>query len=162
MRASRTLGLALSVALICLLTEAALASHYRLPAGGLATKEETRALATQKIATTKQLLMSGAKAKARRALAKSTGISAQRLLELVSMCDLLRVDGIGPSIARLLTVSDVADLSVLRRQGAGSLLGRIRTANAKHGIMEVLPSEQTLASWIKSAASLPRLLEGKG
>ena len=78
------------------------------------------------------------------------------------MCDLLRVDGIGPSIARLLTVSDVADLSVLRRQGAGSLLGRIRTANAKHGIMEVLPSEQTLASWIKSAASLPRLLEGKG
>ena len=138
-----------------------MASHYRLPAGGLATKDETRALASQKISTTKQLLKSGAKAKARRALAKSTGISAQRLLELVSMCDLLRVDGVGPSIARLLTVSGVTDLSVLRRQGAGSLLGRMRTANAKHGIMEVLPSEQTLAAWIKGASSLPRLLEGK-
>jgi hypothetical protein len=138
-----------------------MASHYRLPASGIATKAETAALAKQDVRTTQTLLKVAAKSKARRALGQTTGISYERLTELVSLCDLLRVDGIGPSIARLLRVSDVADSGVLRKQSAGSLLSRMRSANATHGIMEVLPSEPTLASWIKRASGLPKLLEGK-
>jgi len=153
------LGLALG--LVCLLAQAASASHYRLPASGIANKTETAALAKQKVTTTKTLLKAAAKSKARRALSKSTGITATRLFEMASLCDLLRVDGIGPSVARLLTASGVSDSGALRKQGAGALLGKMRTANSAHGIMEVLPSEQTLASWIKRAAGLSKLLEGE-
>lgn len=154
------LGLSL-LCLLCLLSQAALASHYRLPASGIATKAETGSLAKQDIRTTQALLKATAKSEVRRTLGKVTGISFERLTELASLCDLLRVDGLGPSIARLMRLSDVADSGVLRRQSANSLLARMRAANATHGIMEVLPSELTLASWIKSAAGLPKLLEGK-
>lgn len=138
-----------------------MASHYRLPASGIANKSETAALAKEGVRTTEALLKAAAKSKARRALGQKTGISYERLTELASLCDLLRVDGIGPSIARLMRLSDVADSGVLKRQSAGTLLTRMRSANASHGIMEVLPSEPTLASWIKRASGLPKLLEGK-
>ncbi len=151
----------LGLGLVCLLSQTALASHYRLPASGIATKAETGALAKQDITTTKTLLKAAAKAKERRALSKSTGISYERLTEMASLCDLLRVDGIGPSIARLMRVSGVADSAALRRKSAGSLLVRMRSANSKHRIMEVLPSEPTLAAWIKSAGRLSKLIEGK-
>ena len=107
MRRAAAIRAALTLGLLCLLCQGASASHYRLPAGGLATKAETSALAVEKVKTTKQLLHAAAKAKARRALAKATGIPANRLLEMVSLCDLLRVDGIGPSVARLLRASAV-------------------------------------------------------
>ena len=45
-------------------------------------------------------------------------------------------------------------------QKAAGLLKRMRAANAKHGIMEVMPSPETLGAWIKQAARLPKLLEG--
>lgn len=161
MSAPRHASLGLALGLVMLFAQVAGASHYRLPASGITTKEEARQLASQKITTTKKLLKAAAKKRDRRTLAKSTGIAGKRLFELVSLCDLLRVDGIGPSVARLLTLSGAPDLSALKRQGSGSLLSQMKAANAKHGIMEVLPSQETLGAWIKSASGMPKLIEGK-
>jgi len=138
----------------------ATASHYRFPAAGLVTAAETKALAKHQINTTKKLLDGTAKVEARRKLASASGISFGRLTELAATCDLLRVAGIGPSVARLLQASGVRHSGALRHQKAAGLLKRMRAANAKHGIMEVMPSPETLGAWIKQAARLPKLLEG--
>jgi hypothetical protein len=138
----------------------ATASHYRLPASGLFTGAETKALSAEGIKTTKKLLERAAKAAPRRKLASASGISFGRLTELAALCDLLRVEGVGPSIARLLQASGVRHSGALRHQKAPGLLKKMTAANAKHGIMEVLPSVETLASWIRQAARLPKRLEG--
>ena len=61
MNARASVRLALAVGLVALLAQAALASHYRLPASGIATKSETSALAKQNIKTTQTLLKGAAK-----------------------------------------------------------------------------------------------------
>jgi hypothetical protein len=136
------------------------ASHYRLPASGIFTGAETKALSAQGVKTTKKLLDRAAKAAPRRKLASASGISFGRLTELAALCDLLRVEGLGPSIARLLQASGVRHSGALRHQKASGLLKKMAAANAKHGIMEVLPKVETLAVWIREAARLPKRLEG--
>lgn len=148
--------------LLCVLGWAAtaLASHYRLPAGGLVSDAEQRALAEAHVETTKALLDATAAQKDRRALAKSTSISYARLTELATQCDLLRIRGVGPSVVRLLQAAGTRHAAALRQALPESLETKIKAANAIHGIMEVLPDIASLADWIAQARELPKVLEG--
>ncbi len=154
-------AMALSVFLVvAALAPAALASHYRLPAGGLVSESEERSLVEHSVDTTEALLANTASLKARRALSKATGLSYARLTELATQCDLLRVRGIGPSVVRLLQAAGTRHAAALRQANPEVLASKIKAANAAHGIMEVLPDVASLTQWIAQARELPKVLEG--
>lgn len=159
MTCARPLALALFVG-VCVWASAAAASHYRLPAGGLVSESEERSLAEHSVDTTEALLAGTASLKARRALSKATGLSYARLTELATQCDLLRIRGVGPSVVRLLQAAGTRHTAALRQARADALAEKLKSANAVHGIMEVLPDTASLSDWITQARELPKVLEG--
>lgn len=150
------LGLAGSVGF----SSEARASHYRLAGSDIVSPAELKALSTAGVATTLELLERAAPRKARRKLARETGLTPSRLAELGAFCDLLRVKGIGPTMVRLLQAAKVMHTGHLKRSVAASLRERMEEANAARKVSETVPDEATVADWIGQARSLPKLLEG--
>jgi predicted flap endonuclease-1-like 5' DNA nuclease len=136
------------------------ASHYRLSATGLTDDAETKALAAQELHTTVQLLERTAAVKDRRALGQASGVSFARLTELATQCDLLRVNGVGPSVVRLLQAAGVHHVLQLKAAKADALHAKLEATNQAHKIMDVLPPKELLQSWIDQAQRLPKKLEG--
>jgi hypothetical protein len=150
--------LALGAAL--LVAAPALASHYRLGESGLVSEAERAVLGAQGVTTTIALLDATAKLRDRRKLAKATKLPMKRLTDLASHCDLMRIDGVGERMARLLRAADVLAVPVLAKQAADSLATKLNAANARARISEVVPGAATLAHWIAQARALPRRVQG--
>lgn len=148
------------VATASLLGGAALASHYRLGVSGLLSTSEIAALAKRDVRTTKALFESAAAIGDRRALARKSGLSFARLTELATQCDLLRIEGVGPSVVRLLQAAGIRHAADLRAAGPSALHQRLVATNNTHKLMEVVPDARNLAGWISQAKSLPKVLEG--
>lgn len=148
------------LALALLWPAAASASHYRLPAAGLVSGEETKSLNAANVHTTVDLLERTASVKDRKKLVRQTRISFVRLTELATQCDLLRIKGVGPSMVRLLQAAGVRHTMALKAASAGALMGRLEAANNSHRITEVLPDVTQVAAWIASAKGLEARLEG--
>ena len=153
------------VALTLLVTAfagAARASHYALAdVPRLVKPGEVEKLKKASISTTEELLAKSAKAKDRRALAKSSGLSAADLLVLAKRCDLLRIKGVGSEMVLLLEAAGVKSTSDLVKQDAAKLLTAATDANKTAKITEKLPTEPQLADWIDQAKKLPQVVETK-
>ena len=113
------------------------------------------------VTTTEELLGKSAKAKDRKALAKSTGLSAADLLALAKRCDLLRIKGVGSEMVLLLEAAGVKSTSDLVKQDAAKLLTAATDANKTAKITEKLPTEPQLGDWIDQAKKLPQVVETK-
>ena len=111
------------------------------------------------VPTTFALLEKGADAAGRKTLAKTTHISARTLDGWVKMADLLRVRGIGPEMARLLTAAGVKTVADLKTQDPDKLLDAISKANSKNHLTEKMPETEHLKGWIEQAKSLPIVLK---
>lgn len=122
--------------------------------GGIdpALAEGLRAL---RIRTTARLLDAGRHAKGRKTLAQETGISAKQILQLVNKADLMRVKGIGDEYTALLRAAGVDTLRELRLREPRQLARKMAAANAKHNLVQLLPSEKAIERWIGQAKAMP-------
>jgi predicted flap endonuclease-1-like 5' DNA nuclease len=111
------------------------------------------------VSTTFALLEKGADAAGRKALAKQTKIAEKTLESWVQMADLLRVRGIGPDVARLLTAAGVKTVAQLKTQTAAELSDAIMKATSKLKLSENPPSTEHLSAWIEQAKTLPIVLK---
>ena len=163
----RSAGLRAGLFLVCawaaLATPlSAMASHYRLPVAHLIEADETALLKEHGIQTTLALLNRVAKTADRKKLAKESGLSLERIEALARQVDLLRIEGVGPSMVLVLQAAGVRDTRDLSRTNASALLTKMKAANERERITEVLPREPGLHAWILQARKLPVLLEGLG
>jgi len=149
----------LRLAILGLLASSASASDYALEdvkATLQMSDSEVGQLGTQGIRTTLQLWGACATSRGLRKLAKSTAIERNKLTLWVNACDLMRISGIGPDVARVLMAVGVKNTRKLSRQKAPRLSAKIEKLNAAQHLTENTPSEQHLAAWIGMAKSLPR------
>ncbi len=154
----RTLGLLAVVGLVLLYAGSVLASHYPLEAVPFIADSDKKLLKQQKILDTKQLLNSLLTSKVRKKMARKTGIDKEVLTGYVQLCDLLRIRGVGPKMAKLIMLAGVPGIKVLRKQQAAQLLAGMKEANKVHTISEILPQVETIQDWIGQAAELEILV----
>ncbi len=156
--ASRLCGLTV---LLLLLSQSlpALASHYPIEVVPFLEAGHRAKLAVLKVEDTEELLQALLTPEARKKAARKTGIEAAKIEEYSKLCDLLRVRGVGPKMARLLLLSGVSGLAGLRGESGGELIVKLRAANKQHGVSEILPQEETLKDWIHQARALDIILK---
>lgn len=132
----------------------ALGSHYPIEAVPFVEEGHKSLLAAQKLTETRDLLNALLTPTARQTLSKKTGIPVEKLEEYVHLCDLLRIRGLGPKMAKILLLAGVDGVEKLRSERAEAVLRKMKTANDKHAISEILPEEETLNDWIQQARNL--------
>ena len=136
------------------------AGHYDLvDVEELVPAADRARLARVGITTTKALVEQLAAKKARKKAARRSGISYARLTAWTSFCDLLRIDGVGPTMARLMQAGGVPHLAAMGRQDPDDLLVRVTAANLAHQITALLPGREHLVGWIGQAQKLPVIFE---
>jgi hypothetical protein len=138
----------------------ALAGHYRLPIADFISESETSALSKAGITTTLALLDAVTTAPKRAELARKTSLSRDRIDALAGQVDLLRVEGIGPGVVRLLVACDIRDTRQLGAAGAAALHARMVSTNATTKILGAIPPEALVASWVSKARALPQTVLG--
>lgn len=151
--------LLLALLLLLALAGPANASHYSLGKVDFVTAAERKAFARAGIHDTQVMLEWLQRQKDRTWIARQTGLSEERLRELAARCDLLRITGIGPSIADALMKSEILDVYDLARDEPTELLSRLRVATRGTPMARLLPAEDTLATWIRDAKRLQPLLD---
>ena len=151
-----------AVLMLTLLAGAAHASHYAIAdVPRLLTGPQIDKLHKASVNTTEELLDKAAKGKDRKALAKTTGISATELLALARRCDVLRIKGVGSEMVLLLEAAGVRSTVELAKQDAPALMAAMSNANKTAKITEKPPTEPQVADWIDQAKKLPQVLEAK-
>lgn len=104
-----------------------------------------------RVRTTEALLRRAAAPGDRRDLAEQTGLSQEDLLAWANRADLLRVRGIGPEYAFILSKAGVDTLRELRRRNPSNLTRSITDLNGKLGNIRRLPTPDMVAAWISTA-----------
>jgi hypothetical protein len=138
------------------------ASHYALAdVPRLVKPAEVDKLKKANVTTTEELLGKAAKAKDRKALAKTTGLPAADLLALAKRCDLLRIKGVGSEMVLLFEAAGVKSTADLVKTDAAKLMTAVTDANKTAKITEKPPTEPQLADWIDQAKKLPQVVEAK-
>jgi predicted flap endonuclease-1-like 5' DNA nuclease len=132
----------------------AMASHYSLAKVDFVTTKERKLLSRAGILDTQVLLEWLGDDKNRRWVSDQTGLDDERLRFLAARCDLLRIVGIGPTIAEALQKAEVLDTSDLARDNADDLLARLKVATRGSSMANKLPAEDTLDTWIRAAKRL--------
>jgi predicted flap endonuclease-1-like 5' DNA nuclease len=156
----RTLSRTVSLLALLLLPGLARASNYALEdiPQTIPTAEAAK-LKAAGVPTTFALLEKGGSATARKGLAKQTKIAEKTLEAWIQLADLLRVRGIGPDVARLLTAAGTKTVDQLKKADATKLNDEIAKVNSKQHLSENPPSLEHLQAWIKQAESLPIVLK---
>jgi len=139
---------------------AASASHYRLPIDPMIPASEATLLAKAGVTTTLALLQEVATTDKRKALAKKSGLTQERVDALAHQVDLLRISGLGPSMVALLQASGVANSKALAAEDSAALHQKMTATNASAKISPVIPQLGLVATWIASAKALPQVVTG--
>lgn len=111
------------------------------------------------IRSTRTLLEQASTPKLRKALAKSTNIPMNLILDWANIADLTRVPGIALEYAELLAASGVDTVKDLGRRNACNLVTRMTEVNAKKSLVDFLPGEKRVLRWIECAKTLPPGME---
>ncbi|MCA9521543.1 MAG: DUF4332 domain-containing protein [Myxococcales bacterium] len=148
------LGIALSAIAL-----PASASHYSLSDIEFVPSKQITALAQMKITSTRTLLEITRTKQQRRELAQKLKVKATAVREWALTCDLLRVRGIGPRMAKLLTAANVNSIKKLAAQTAPDLAKKIKIANNRVKVTENPPGEENLSNWITQAKRLPIVVQ---
>ena len=111
--------------LLLVVPSVAVANHYFLEDVGFISEAEVAALNKEKITDTEELLKVILTPEARKRLAEKTAIAVEKINEWAKLCDLLRVKGVGPKMARLMLLAGVGGMAELRKQDAADLLRRL-------------------------------------
>lgn len=106
------------------------------------------------VRTSKALIEHASTRRARTQLAKATGVSSRDLQTWVHHADLLRVRGVGAEYAELLVEAGVDTLRDLRRRNPTALLAKVIGLNGSDKVVNRLPTEAMVESWIVMAGEL--------
>lgn len=136
------------------------ASHYRLPVENFIGQAETDLLLKAGIKTTLGLLDEVKTPAQRKRVASLTGLAAERVEALACQADLLRIDGVGPTMVRLLNAAGVKHSRALGAESAGALRERMKAVNLAQKIANVVPQEGQLAAWVAAARRQGPAIEG--
>ncbi len=134
----------------------AFASHYDLGSIDLVSPEQVQALAALDITTTEDLWKATRTARQVARLARALKVPKPVVREWGEFCDLLRLEGVGPKVARVLRLTGVRHLRDLARQDPEHLTRRIAEVNREHEILGKLPDVATVRHWVEAAAALSR------
>jgi len=107
------------------------------------------------IRTTDGLLRKAGTAKARKELSARTFISEQQLLDWANFALMMGVKGISTGKAGLIRASGVNTVRELAMRNPGRLAKAMREANDRKRLVQVLPSEKSVAQLIENAAKVP-------
>ncbi len=112
------------------------------------------------IRTVRGLLKRGATRKARKELAKTTGIKGSVILRWVNMSDLFRIRGIGKQYAELLERAGVDTVKELKMRKPDHLLAQMEKINnaGKKRLVRALPGVKRIKSWINQAQKMPPMV----
>ena len=94
-----------------------------------------------------------------RSLATATKIPQKTIDGWVKMADLMRIKGIGPDVARLLTAVGVATVVELQKADAQKTADAVAKVAAAQKLSENPPSPEHLQAWIAQAKNLPIVLK---
>lgn len=103
------------------------------------------------ITTVEDLLSMGADAKGRASIAEKAGLTDQKVLYLVGMADLIRINGIGGEFAELLKASGVDTVKELATRNAANLHAKITEVNEIKKLVRQVPSEGQIAKFVDEA-----------
>lgn len=112
-------------------------------------------LKAEGIRTTAALLDKASTQKARKALAVKTGLSEQQLLAWANIADCMRIKGMGKAKAELLRAAGVVTVREFVQRNPERLAQAMREANDKRKLVNVLPSDKSVAQLIQRARKLP-------
>jgi predicted flap endonuclease-1-like 5' DNA nuclease len=139
-----------------LFTSIAWASNYSIDEiPGIIPKPEAVRLQAAGVGTTFALLEQGADPSARKRLAHKTKIGVRSIEGWVQLADLMRVKGIGPDVARLLTATGTKTIEQLKDADATKLSDQIAKVNSSQHLSQNPPSSDHLAAWIAQSQTLP-------
>ena len=117
-------------------------------------------LSTAGVNTTDELLEWGANPAGRKALADSTGIDGDLILEWVNHADLMRIKGVGSEYSDLLEAAGVDSPAELAQRNAANLAITFQeVVAARPGIVRRVPSETEITGWIADAKGLDKVVE---
>ena len=117
-------------------------------------------LSTAGVNTTDELLEWGANPAGRKALADSTGIDGDLILEWVNHADLMRIKGVGSEYSDLLEAAGVDSPAELAQRNAANLATTFQeVVAARPGIVRRVPSETEITGWIADAKGLDKVVE---
>lgn len=94
------------------------------------SEQTVHRLLEHSIKTSKDLYSLFMTAGGAKAISAKTGVSDSELNELYSLCNLVRINGIGTAAARILHESGHRDIDVIAGADAGDLLNRISETNS--------------------------------
>jgi predicted flap endonuclease-1-like 5' DNA nuclease len=122
--------------------------------GNILSENAATQLAKIKINTSEELLANGLTPKQRKQLSQKTGLPLKQLTEWIQWCDLMRIKGVGPVMAKLFSAAGVATMAQMQGQKAGPLYKAIMAANQRAKITQNPPGEKNLENWIEQAKKL--------
>lgn len=140
-----------SVCFLLLVPAVASASHYDLGSIDLVDEPTVARMASLGIATTEDLWRAAAPGKPAATLARRLKVDAAQVRAWRAFTDLLRLDGVGPKVARVLTAAGLKDLKAVARQDAAALAERIVQVNREVEILGKTPETDTVRAWIAQA-----------
>ncbi|HEX7883148.1 MAG TPA: DUF4332 domain-containing protein [Afipia sp.] len=121
---------------------------------GLSAQAQAK-LKAQGIRTTAALLDNASTPKGRKALAARTGLGEQQLLAWANIADCMRIKGMGKAKAELLRAAGVVTVREFVQRNPQRLAQAMKEANDKRKLVQVLPSDKSVAELIQRARKLP-------
>ena len=117
-------------------------------------------LTTAGVDTTDELPERGATPAGRKSLEGATGITHALILEWVNHVDLMRIKGVGSEYSDLLEAAGVDSPAELAQRNAANLARTFQELDAaRPNTVRRVPSEETIAGWIRQAKSLGKTVE---
>jgi len=113
-------------------------------------------LETVGITPVEQLLALGSIRYNRKRIAEKAGIAELLLLAWVNRADLSRIKGVGGQYSDLLEWSGVSNVPDLALNDPRTLLDKMRVVNKERKLVRVLPSIESIKSWVSQARGMPR------
>ncbi len=136
------------------------AAHYMVAdVADVIPEEHHAALARAGVANTAVLYERLVTRAGRASLAAATGIAVARLDEWAAFLDLMQLDGVGPTMVRVLNAAGVPNLAVFQTADASILLPKMRAANVGNRLSQVLPPVDVVKAWIDAARRVKVRLE---
>lgn len=111
------------------------------------------------VETTDDLLARAGTKAGRQALAATTDVSEQLILEWANHADLMRIKGVGSEYSDLLEAAGVDSPAELAQRNAANLAQTFQELDAARNTVRRIPTQEVIQGWIDEAKTLPRAVE---
>jgi hypothetical protein len=107
------------------------------------------------IKDSKQLYITAIKSTDRFLLSNRLGVSDDKILELVNLCDLVRITGVGPVFARIIYDSGIHSVRDFLSVDADELYARLSKTNIENGFTKARFTQKDIEYCLELGSELP-------